>query len=506
MAGPVVRGRVEERLIEAMRKAGFPLANSVPLHERPMGTAIYRDNELIFNRALDGKSSAFCVIATNEADGAVTVHWYNPDQGGTTLRKDEFLRKILLPPSAGDGVVEAMVGKIAQDAAKKKPNQFFLDPHTHFGSLCSPVTGPDGKTVRWGNIKYDDGVSYLTDNLRKAMFYHIDYYALTAHNSFSKNAYDFMSWAGHYLGFLPVPAAELTAPLKEPNGPHFLILMKNANVGAYLERSIFSRRGKLDMPSYFSGMGMPEMLDVLFSLQKANLAALGIAHPVNFNSPSLPIPVVGLYSAVDTGALSLDEAHMIAQNFDTIAMWNPSLHGKADEIRVQDERLKSFLREANRKHVGNRKLWVNQTNYALAQELHECFGIYTHFETDEHKTLPFIRAPGGRGYVLGGDSLAMGMTVIEVPEAGFAGRPSVPELIELIRTRAVSMAGKVFAVARPEAITVHAERASIPEELRKIARTAEHALTRRYAGMLVRDFFGMLFSGDVGEIGNMDGD
>jgi len=505
MAGPIGRGRVEEKLIEAMAKAGFPLANPAPLHERPMGMAMYRSNELIFNRALDGKSSAFGVIATKEADGAVTVHWYNPDPAGSTLRKEEYLRKTVLPPHGDDAMVGAVVGKIAGDAAKKKPNELFLEPHAHFGSLCPPVTGPDGKTMRWGNVDYDDGVSYLTDNLRKALFYHIDYYALTSHNSFSKSAYDFMSWAGHWLGFLPVPATELTAPLKEPNGPHFLILMKNAHASDYLARGILSRREKLDMPSYFSGMGMKEMLDVLFSLQKANLAVLGIAHPVNFNSPNLPVPIVGLYTAVDTGTLTLDEAHMIAQRFDTIAMWNPSLHAKADEVRVEDPRLKTFLREVNRKHVGNKRLWVNQTNYALAQELHDCFGIYTHFETDEHKTLPFIKDAGGRGYVLGGDSLAMGVTVITVPQAGFRGRPSVPELIELIRTRAVEMTGKVFAVARPEAITVHAERAAIPDGLRKIARKAEHALTRRYAGMLVRDFFDLLFSGEIGGIGNMDG-
>ncbi len=505
MAGSVARGQVAEKLVEGMSKAGFPLANHAPLHERLMGKALYHDDELIFNRALDGKSSAFCVLATRETDGSVAVHWYNPDPAGATLKRGEYLRKTLLPPGASDAAVAAVVGKISEDAAKKKPNQMFLDPHTHFGSMCPPLLGPDGNEIRWGSVKYDDGVSYLTDNLRKALFYHIDYYALTTHNSFSKNAFDFMSWAGHFLGFLPVPATELTAPLKEPNGPHFLVLMKNANVADYLTRGILSRRERLDMPSYFSGMGMKEMLDILFALQKNNLAALGIAHPVNFNSPNLPIPIVGLYSAVDSGALTLDEAHMIAQRFDTIAMWNPSLHSKTDEVSIGDPKLKSFLREVNRKHVGNRRLWVNQTNYALAQELHDSFGICTHFETDEHKTLPFIRDASGKGYVLGGDSLAMGMTVIEAPADTFKGRMSVPELIDMIRARAVEMHGRVFAVARPEAITVHAERASVPEQLRRVARRATHALTRRYAGMLVRDFFDLLFSGDIDDIGHMSG-
>jgi hypothetical protein len=505
MAGSVARGRVEGMLAERMAKAGFPLVAHAPLHERPMGRALYPDNELIFNRALDGKSSSFCVLATRESDGSVSVHWYNPDPEGAGLRREEYLRKTLLPRGAGEEMVAAVVGKVCGDAAKKKPNQMFLDPHSHFGSLCPPLAGPDGKRLRWGNVDYDDGVSYLTDNIRKALFYHIDYYALTSHNSFSKTVYEFMSWAGHSLGFLPLRATELTAPLREPNGPHFLVLMKNSTASEYLSRSILSRRKQQDMPAFFSGMGMQEMLDALFSLQRANLAVLGLAHPVNFNSPRLPIPIVGLYSAVDTGALGLDEANMIAQRFDTIAMWNPTLHARADEMRFENAKLRDFLREANRKHVGNRRLWVNQTNYALAQELRESFGLYTHFETDEHKTLPFIRSKGGKGYVLGGDSLAMGMTVIEVEKAAFKGRPGIPELIDLIRTRAVDMAGRVFAVARPEAITVHAQRAAMPDELRHIARRAEHALARRYAGMIVHDFFDLLFSGDLDDIGNMSG-
>ncbi len=505
MAGALVAKNVAERLAERMAKAGFPLARHAPLHERPMGRAIYREDELVFNRALDGKSSSFCVLATREQDGSVAVHWYNPDPGGVSLRREEYLRKTVLPPGASDWMIEGAVEKIIGDSAKKAPNELRIDMHSHFGSLCPPMRDADGSRLRWGSVKYDDGISYLTDNLRKALFYHVDYYALTPHNSFSKATYDVMAWAGHWLGFIPVRATELTAPLREPNGPHFLVLLRNASAAEYLTRSVLARRDDLDMPSYFSGMPMGDMLDVLFALQKANMALLGIAHPVNFNSPGLPVPMVGLYTAVDTGALTLDQANMIAQRFDSIAMWNPSLHAKADEVGIGNAKLKAFLREANRRHVGNRRLWVNQTNYALAQHLRESFGLHTHFETDEHKTLPFVRPPGGKGYILGGDSLAMGSTSIVVPKGSFRGRPGVPELIDMLRSRAVEMAGSVFAVARKEAITVHSERAAIPDGLRRIARRAEHALTRRYAGMLVRDFFDLLFSGEFDDIGNMSG-
>jgi len=505
MAGTIAAKGAAERFAERMSKAGFPMAKHGPLHERPMGRAIYRVDELVFNRALDGKSSSFCVLATCEKDGALAVHWYNPDPEGAALRREEYLRKAVLPTGASDGMVEGVVRKVLGDSAKKKPNEMRIDMHSHFGSMCPPLVLPGGNRLRRGSVKYDDGVSFLTDNLRKAMFYHVDYYALTTHNSLSKAAYDMMAWAGHSLGFMPVRAAELTAPLREPNGPHFLVLLRNSSAAEHLSRSILSRRENLDMPSFFTGMPLKDMLDSLFALQKANLAFLGIAHPVNFNSPGLPVPIVGLYSAVDTGAFTLDDAHMIAQRFDSVAMWNPTLHSKADEVRISNPGLKAFLREVNRKHVGNRKLWVNQTNYALAQELRESFGLHTHFETDEHKTLPFVRTASGKGYALGGDSLAMGSTSVVIPQDSFRGRPGVPELIDLLRSHAVEMAGSVFAVARPEAITVHSERAEMPGELRRIARRAEHALARRYAGMVVRDFFDLLFSGEFDDIGHMSG-
>lgn len=505
MAVTVLRGRTELRLVEGMKKAGVPLVDRAPLYDKAIGKAFYREDELIFNRAADPqwKGSGFCVLGTREKDGAVMLHWYNPDPAGTAFRREQFIRKTLLPPNASEEMVQAAIGQMKRDAEKKKPNEYYFQPHAHFGSLHPPLLGPDGKKIRSRPVDYDDGVSFLTDNIRKAMFYQADYYALTTHNSFPKDVFALLSWATHYLGMAAVPSTELTVPLREPNGPHILVWMRNTSVAEHVERMILSKRGHLDMPSYFSGMAMKEMLDILFALQKAGILALGLAHPVNFNSPRLPIPIVGLYTAVDTGALTLDQAHEYAQRFDSIAMWNPSLCARNFEVPVENDQLKRFLRSLTQKHVGNRRLWVNQANFALAQELHECFGLYTHFEIDEHATLPFVR--DGLGYAIGGDSLGMGTTVITVPEE-YGRKPSVPELINLIRSKAVEMTGRVFAVARPEAITVHAERAAIPERLRRIAGRAERALTMRYAGMLIRDFFDMLFSGEVDNIGNMAGD
>jgi hypothetical protein len=253
-------------------------------------------------------------------------------------------------------------------------------------------------------------------------------------------------------------------------------------------------------------MAMDSMLDSLFAFQKADIVALGIPHPINLNSPGLPIPIVGLFTATGDG-LSLADALAIAKRFDSVAMWNTSMCPKASEARISDGRTREYIRDLNQKHVGNRRLWVNQSNFSLASELAGSYGLNTHFETDEHMTLPFIQDERG-GYVLGGDSLSAGATVIEIKGRdgrAAAGRPSVRELIPLIRNGTARMHGRVFAVKRSDAITVHSERSAIPDELRHMARKASHALMRRYAGFAVKDFFEMLIEGEMGRIGHMTG-
>lgn len=490
--------KLEDRLVDKMASSGFPLARRGSFLKRETGKMFYPRDELIFNRALDGKSSTFCVIATKEQDHSITMNFYNPDHSGTNLPREQVWRKINLPDDAGNSLVEAAVESVCECAGKK--TGYYFVPHTHFGSVSRPYAISSGRTVKPGMVEYDDGISYLTDNVRKALFYHTDYYSLTCHNSFSSRAHEIVSFAAAHFGIIPVPGVELTLPMKEPNGPHILIWMKNTGVADHVKREILDKRQNLDMPAFYSGMNPREMLDILFRMQKSNSLALGIAHPVNFNSPQLPVYAVGLFSAVESGALSLEEAWHYARIFDSIAMWNPTLYAKASEMKFANSRLESYLRELNKKHVGNRRLWANQSNYSLAAELHESCGIHTHFETDEHMTMPFIRDE--QGYVAGGDSFAHGMTVIT---GAPSKRPSLSEFIEGIRDHTLSMQGHVFAVLRKDAITVHRERAYIPDKLRQISKRAEYSLAMRYAGMLVRDAFGFLLGGDFEELGNMKG-
>jgi hypothetical protein len=138
----------------------------------------------------------------------------------------------------------------------------------------------------------------------------------------------------------------------------------------------------------------------------------------------------------------------------------------------------------------------------------ERFGLYSHFETDEHKTLPFIPDKKRGGYLLGGESLAMGASVIEVPaqEMERLGRkPKVDELIDMIRNKVVNMYGRVFAMKRKDAMTLFSERARIPDDLKRIWKKYDHALKRRYLGMLVNDFFDSVFEGQFGIIKGMPG-
>ncbi|MFH1521001.1 MAG: hypothetical protein ABID61_05120 [Candidatus Micrarchaeota archaeon] len=506
------RRKVETRVIASMEKAGFKLLGRDVLYEKPIGRVLYPEDELIFNRGLDGKKSNFCVFAKCEIDGTVVLHHYNPDRNGFELRRDEFIRKTILRPDATDGEIASAIAIVKIDATKKRQNEFFFAPHNHFGALAPPHFDENGNRIKAGAVKFDDGVSFLTDNIRKALFYGIDYYSLTTHNSFSNRVFEFMTWAGHLIGLTPIPGIELTLPMKEPNGPHILVWMKNARVARRIRRDILEKGTRLDMPAYFVGMSMDRILEILFEYQKHNLLALGIAHPINFNSPTLPVPIVGLYSAVDTGATineewaTLEAVERIAKRFDSVAMWNTSLYGKAKEVRVGNDHLKNYLRHVNRVHVGNRRLWANQTNFALAQDLSKKYGLHTHFETDEHATLPFLDSRIG-GYVIGGDSLGMGMTVIELPETRTNWKKPTPsELIDLIRSKAVEMYGYVFAVKRAEAMTIHAERGTIPEELKPVKRRYNIMKTLRYAGMLIKDLMVFAFEGHEERIENMPGD
>ena len=101
----------------------------------------------------------------------------------------------------------------------------------------------------------------------------------------------------------------------------------------------------------------------------------------------------------------------------------------------------------------------------------------------------------------------MGMTVIEIPEnVTYIKKPSPSQIIDLIRSKAVDMYGIVFAVKRAEAITVYSERAAIPDELRAKNAKYEHVGVMRYAGMLIKDLFSFLFTGQDERIGHMPGD
>ena len=505
------KGRVEEKLAEHMSGAGVRQARKDVLYEHPMGRFLCRENEMLFNRGLGSKISNFCVLAKTEQDGSLTVQYYNPDPAGLKLGPYSIHRRIRLPSTASDSDVAAAVLRILKDSIKKKENSFFLNLHEHFGSLSPPYLDNAGNRIRPGMVDYDDGVSFLTDNIRKSFYYHIDYAALSSHNSVSKEPFMFLSWASHALGFNVAPAVEITASFggygSRLNGPHFVVIGRNLNSLLLVKKAILDQGLRGDMPAYFSGVEFDETMSMLFRLQKANQIIICIAHPVNFNSPNLPVPIVGLYSAVDAGALTLDTAHEYASKCDSVAMWNTSLYAKSRELDIRDPELRSFLQYVSKKHTGTRRLFVNQANFALAQELHHHFGLHTHFETDEHKTLPLIESAHG-GYAIGGDSLGMGATVLEMPEDAFSKmekQPDIGDVIDAIRSRAVDMAGRVFAGKKRDGMAVRAERTRIPEELRRMAKRYDHALSRRYAGMLVKDFFDFLLEADMDKIKDMAG-
>ncbi|MDD5172070.1 MAG: hypothetical protein PHF60_03480 [Candidatus ainarchaeum sp.] len=519
MAVILAKGRVEEKLAERMAGAGFPMVRKDVLYEHPTGRILCPEEMTIFNRGLDGKRSSFCVFMKSEHDGSVTIQYSNPDPYGLRLSPSSINRRIRLPLSASDSQVSAAVERILKDATKKPLNVFFLSFHEHFGSLSPSYVDKNGKTIRPGMVDYDDGVSFLTDNMRTWSYRHIDYGGLSCHNSVVREPFAFMSWAGQMLGFTAMPGVEVTASFgmygPRVNGPHFVIIGRNHNALIQVRRAILDMGQRGDMPAYFSGMDFHSIMSILFRLQAANQIIICIAHPFNFNSPSLPVPLVGLYSAVDTGALTLDTAQECASKCDSTAMWNRSLYGKPLELEVKDPELRAFLKDISWKHTGTRRLFSNQLNLALADELHEEYGLHTHYETDEHKALPLMAAESG-GYAFGGDSLGMGTTSVEIPESEYdkmEKKPGMAELVDALRSKALSMAGHVFAARTRRSneaggrggLKIYPGRTTIPDELQPMARRYDRVISRRYAGMLFRDFLRFFLSEETEKIKDMTG-
>ena len=140
-------------------------------------------------------------------------------------------------------------------------------------------------------------------------------------------------------------------------------------------------------------------------------------------------------------------------------------------------------------------------------ELEQKLGLYRFYETDDHKELPMYLDTDRGGLVNGGDKLSAGITVAVLSKSEYNLRnekPNAREFVNKIKNRSFdAFYGLVFAIKRPEAITVYSDRLRIPDKTKGIAKAYDDLATKRYFGMLVQDLFRYLSDSDIDKIRSM---
>ncbi len=490
----VERSVFKRRFIEVITKYyGFGVVDKKELRKLQGGkSTVCNDNEMIFNRALgtDKKQSNFFVFM-RETSSRIEIYYSNPEtKNAADLKRDEYLIKRTFERGDEFGTADKFIREIMKYSAKKPKNEYRKISHGHWGTI--------GK--RW---VVDDGVSRFQDVLRMMMLYNIDYDATSPHNSFEEDVYNYLSNTEKVLGIRKIPALELTAalPPNGPNGPHLLLWMADRITARAIKREILDKREKLDMISYYSGMTIWKMLPVIGKHRDAGRLALGVAHEVNVHTPALPILDIGLLSAVENGKMGIGEARQIVAMSDSVAAWNPCIYNGRKEVPVKNKRLRNEMKRILKKHTGMKRLLANPVNYAFAREMVEKYNVYSHFDPDDHRTMPM-------NYDCGGDKFAQGFTRIMVPEKiynSLKDKPSPKELIRLIHDRRIVMNSVQFTVKMGNNMVIAPERAKIPEKKKGLAKELKNAAMRRYVGALAKDFFSMLVRGKFSEIYHMRG-
>ncbi len=485
-----------KRYLVEEQKFGIVDGEKVRALQKDKGTVIY-DNETIFNRALgeDKKQSNFFVfmrrIKDERGSSKVEVYFSDPEvkneQNTINEKKEDYLIREVFVMGDENDAARRVAERIAKCAEKKPKNEYRKISHGHWGKIGD----------RW---IADDGVSRFEDVIRTMMLYHIDYDATSPHNSFEEEVFDFLSNLEKLIGIEKIPATELTAafPPDGPNGPHLLLWMADKETAAGIKNEILERRKNLKMISYFSGMTIWEMLPVIGKYRDDKKLALGIAHPANFTSKILPIYNIGLLSAIKKGKLDISTVEQIVAMSDSVGAWNPCMN---ENIPLDPTFFKGYVAPMIHRNLGIKRMTTNAINLAFSFEMRNKYNVYTHFDPDDHTTMPM-------NYDCGGDKYGMGFTQIIVPPRiyeGLKAKPNSRELIEMIRKREIVMKSVQYITKTNDEVRIANSRKDIPIGKVELFERLKKASMRRYINALTNDFWNMLWHGEFHEIGDMKG-
>lgn len=457
-------------------------------------TCVLNDNEVLFNLGLKNGRSNFFVYMKNNQDGSIEIFYTNPrsDEVGLTLTKDELYRHHVI--RKGTKLAERIVDKIVEEieylGRAKFPEDLRMQTHHHSAYLFEKGNG---------YRIFDDGESNIRDVIRKLALYHTDVWNFSPHNSFDLRMHRILDAVSGQLGITYVPGTELTGTMPTPgedkgkNGPH-IVLGFTLDAGDEIKRRILSKRIPMEMHSYFMGMELPAMDKVLQELRKRGMLFTIAAHPVNRNTPGLPIKMVGAISAVDLGVWTLDDATAFLRRCDAIAAWNQTLDDS--EMNIKNFELQGWLYEKISKHKCGERLAANPSALAVASWANRTFGTGTIYESDEHIT------PAMDEYVTGGDGFAKGFTRIMLKKELFEmlkrehRNPTAEEIVKWVVKKQAVLRAKIFCENDGKTLRIVKARTDKPDYTweERIMLTIRHGW--HYAVALIKDAWRFLKQGE----------
>jgi hypothetical protein len=455
--------------------------------------------EFVFNRGLAGRASNFFVFAKQDSDG-VQVFFTDPSPP-PGARWDQIYRKFVFTGQDLEGMAARVAKAILECAAKKPLDEYRAVTHHHWGYVA-------------GIQMQDDGASRFQDSVRMMQLCHIDFDMSTPHNAMEtllprhlmlkmRIGHDWLRFlkvveAG--LGIVKVSGTELTMPLTErvPNGQHVCVWPANREAREIFAEEILAKRDpNSDMRSYFLGMGFGAMRKVLDTLQRMKLVAVGIAHPFNYNSKSLPIYDVGLMTATVHGGLPLRDAEDLAMHAQAIGCFNPTLSGDAMPTKGEDwNALRPTIAEAlayyNALHKGEpvTRQDANTVMMAYAAMMHGKYRIGEMYDGDDHVTRPIL--VGGK-YVSGGEIMNMGYTKIVLGEEAAAAikaadrKPTAEEIVRWLVEKKAGMEAVVRTCNDGSGLVIESGYRYLPPEQRENARVLELLKNSNYVDAIADD-------------------
>ncbi len=459
--------------------------------EKPEGNLIEK-GEMVFNRG-EGAKSNFFVYVKEEKD-KIIVYYTNPDprKKAAILSKDRIYIKRVFKEGDPKRFVQAVGKGILVRSSLKKENAYRKISHGHWDQEV--FYDKDG--IR------DDGSGKVKDIIRKMMFWNIDIDATTPHNSFQRNKIEAIERIEKELGIVKVPGLELTMPIKElkPNGPHMLIWMADYEVGEEIKKAILDKREDLEMISLFTGMQMGEMFEILKPYIDKGRITLGVPHAVNQHDPSLKIHAVGLMTAVEKGAMRIEDAERIIGNYcSSVGCWNATL--KDDELKVGGE-LKNYLDGMRKKQKLGKKLTANVGNFALSQE----FKLLKHtfFDPDDHRVRPM-------DYDCSGDLWGHGATVVYLGKEKMnmlrneKRKPTSAELVGWLKNNELIMHGIVYGVMENGVLRIARARKETTEVEKEQKKRLEEKNYSAYVKVLAQDMWYFIKNARFGDLWRMKG-